>query len=381
MSAPDYSHVVVGGGVVGIAIAAELSKVPSNSVLLLEKNEKFGLETSSHNSEVIHAGIYYPVDSLKTKLCLEGKNIIYNELSQDKTGVSWRNCGKLVVAQTESEELVNEALYHKCKEHLGVNVELISPQKVSEIEPSIRVARSALSSPSTGIINSHSLMEFLLETIQQNDGDIACGSEVVDISYEHGAGYTLTTKDWFSEDNELVEITAENVVNSAGLYSDQISNMLLPPSRQKKLFFAKGNYFRLKRGGFPSVGRLIYPVPPTDGKSLGTHLTIDMDGQLLFGPDLEYIQSRTDYVTNSRSIPAAFEAISRYYPHIKGSDLDVASCGIRPKLNGPDSKQFKDFYIEEEEGFPGFVNLLGIESPGLTASVAIGRYVKRLYHD
>lgn len=380
-SAPDYSHVVIGGGVVGQAIAAELAKVPSNSVLLLEKNDKFGTETSSHNSEVIHAGIYYPADSLKTKLCVEGKNIIYNELDWLKTGVSWKKCGKWVVAQTDYEESINEALYRKCKDELDVDVELISSQDASKKEPSIRVGISAVSSPSTGIINSHSLMDYLLGTIQQNDGDTVTGSEVIGLEYKDGAGYTVTTKERFSGEDEAAEITAENVINSAGLYADHVSNMLLPKDRHKRLHFAKGNYFKLKSGGFPSVSRLIYPVPPEDGKSLGTHLTIDMNGQILFGPDLEYVESRTNYTTNSQNIPAAFEAISRYYPHIQVSDLDVASCGIRPKLCGPDSYQFKDYYIKEEEGFPGFVNLLGIESPGLTSSIAIGRYVKRIYHD
>lgn len=376
----DYSHVVVGGGVVGLGIAAELSKVPSNRVLLLDKNERFGMETSSHNSEVIHAGIYYPPNSLKSKLCIEGKRIIYNELRQVKTGVTWLKCGKWIVAQTDLEDSVNERLYKRCKEELNVEVELLSSTKAAKFEPFINVQRSALSSPTSGIINSHSLIEYLTAVIQQNDGDMVHGSEVIGLEYSKNGGYTVTSKDKYSDNEEIVEVTAENVINSAGLYADQISNMLLPEDRTKRLYYAKGNYYKLRSGGFPPVNRLIYPVPPQDGKSLGTHLTIDMDHQILFGPDLEYVDSCADYTPNPHNIPAAFEAISRYYPHIDPTDLEAASCGIRPKLTAPGVKEFKDFYIKEEDGFPGFVNLLGIESPGLTASVAIGRYVRNIYH-
>lgn len=379
-TAADYSHVVIGGGVVGLAIAAELSKVPTNSVLLLDKNERFGMETSSHNSEVIHAGIYYPPDSLKSRLCIEGKNIIYNELTLAKTGVAWQNCGKWIVAQTDHEDATNENLYRRCKEELGIEVELLSSLRAAKFEPFINVQRSALSSPTSGIINSHTLIEYLTGVIQQNDGDMVHGSEVISLQYSKNGGYTVVSKDRFSGDEAMVEITAENVINSAGLHADQISNMLLPSDRHKRLYFAKGNYYKLNSGGFPPVNRLIYPVPPQDGKSLGTHLTIDMDHQILFGPDLEYVDSSDDYRPNPQNITAAFEAISRYYPHIDPTDLEVASCGIRPKLSGPGAKQFNDFYIKEEDGFPGFVNLLGIESPGLTACVAIGRYVKRIYH-
>lgn len=377
---PDYSHAVIGGGVVGLAIAAELSKVKTNSIILLDKNERIGMETSSHNSEVIHAGLYCPTDSLKTKLCIEGKNIIYNELDPRKTGVNWTKCGKWIVSQTDYEDSVNEALYRKCKEELGIDVELIPSYKAKNIEPFIKVERSVLSSPTSGIICSHSLMEYLSGIIQQNDGEVVNGSEVVGLQYNEGRGYTVTTKDNFEKDDELVEINVENVVNSAGLYADNVSNMLLPKESHMKQYYAKGNYFKLTHGGFPSVRRLIYPVPPKNGKSLGTHLTIDMDYQIRFGPDLEFVESPSDYTANANNIPAAFEAISRYYPYIQSQDLEVSYCGIRPKLSGPNDKTFRDFYIKEEIGFPGFVNLLGIESPGLTSSLAIGKYVRNIYH-
>lgn len=376
----EYSHAVIGGGVVGLAIAAELSKIQSNSVLLLEKNEKIGMETSSHNSEVIHAGLYYPQNSLKSKLCIEGKNIIYRELDPTKTGVNWIKCGKWIVAQTDYEDSFVENLYRTSRQDLGIDVEMLTSSEAMKKERFIRVERSALSSPTTGIIDSHSLMEYLLATIEGNDGEVVYGSEVVDLQYHSGSGYSLMVKDHFASGNELMEIGADNLVNSAGLFADKVCNMLLPQERQMKQYYAKGNYFKLSSGGFPGVRRLIYPVPPKNGKSLGTHLTIDMDYQIKFGPDLEYVDSPTDYTVSGANIPAAYEAVNAYYPYIEPQDLEVAYSGIRPKLAGPSDKGFKDFYIKQEDGFPGFVNLLGIESPGLTSSVAIGKYVRNIYH-
>ncbi|CAR25743.1 hypothetical protein ZYGR_0A03120 [Zygosaccharomyces rouxii] len=376
----QYSHALIGGGVVGLAIAAELSKVKSNRVILLEKNDRIGMDVSSHNSEVIHAGLYYPPDSLKSKLCIQGKKIIYNELDPVKTGVNWINCGKWIVAQTDYEDAVLEGLYYKCKNELGVDVEMMTSLEAMKKEKFIQVQRSVLNSPTTGIIDSHSLMEYLLAIIEANDGEVIYGSEVVNLQYEAGCGYTVTVKDHFSDSQELTDVSTENLVNAAGLYADRISKMLLPPERHLKQYYAKGNYFKLTSAGFPGVRRLIYPVPPKNGKSLGTHLTIDMDYQMKFGPDLEYVDSPTDYAANGASIPTAFKAISRYYPYIGPDDLEVVGSGIRPKLAAPGDGEFKDFYIKQEEGFPGFVNLLGIESPGLTSSVAIGRYVKDIYH-
>lgn len=375
---PDYSHAIIGGGVVGLAIASELSKVKGNKVLLIEKNHRTGMETSSRNSEVIHAGLYYPTDSLKAKLCIEGNHIIYNELNPRKTGVDWIKCGKWIVAQTDFEDAILEDMYYKAKHDLGLPVELIPSHKSQWLEPAITVERSILSSPTSGIIDSHSLMEYLTTVIEENDGEVVIGTKVIDVNYNN-AVYTLLCQETVNESNEKVEINAENVINASGLYADQVANMLLPPERHVKQYYARGNYFKLTQST-PPVRRLIYPVPPKNGKSLGTHLTIDLDNQIRFGPDLEYIDSPDDYTVNLANLKPAYEAIRRYYPHIQPEDLEAAYSGIRPKLAGPEDKGFKDFYIKEEEGFPGFVNLLGIESPGLTSSLAIGRYVKNIYH-
>ncbi|SCU90588.1 LAMI_0E02740g1_1 [Lachancea mirantina] len=377
---PDYSHAVIGAGVVGLAVSAELSKVPGNRVLLIEKNSDFGMETSSRNSEVIHAGLYYPVNSLKTRLCLEGSQIIYNELDSYKTGVEWSKCGKWVVAQTDADDSYLETMYLKAKQELGLPVEMLPSNKTQWVEPAITVRRSVLNSPTSGIIDSHSLMTYLSTVFDNNDGDLAVGSKVVDLEYQDKKGYLLSCQDTVNESQDTASILVENIVNTAGLHAHHIANMLLPADRQVKQFYAKGNYYYLKGSGFPPVRRLVYPVPPRNGKSLGTHLTIDLQGSIRFGPDLNYVDNLDDYTVNSANIPRAYEAITTYYPHIQPSDLQPAYSGIRPKLAGPHDRSFKDFYIKEEPGFPGFVNLLGIESPGLTASIAIGRYVKLLYH-
>lgn len=374
----DYSHAIVGGGVVGLAIASELSKIPSNKVLVLEKNERIGMETSSRNSEVIHAGLYYPVDSLKTKFCIEGSNIIYNELNPRKTGVDWLKCGKWIVAQTDYDDSYVERLYLKARYELGLPVEIIPNNKTQWIEPAVVVERSVLSSPTSGIINSHSLMEYFSAIIESNDGEIAIGSEVKNIDYL-GSKYVIECQETLNDGQENVEILVENVVNAAGLYADKISNMLLPSERHVRQYYGKGSYFTAKTST-PDVRRLIYPVPPRNGASLGVHLTIDLNNGIKFGPDLEYVESPTDLVPNSTNLKKAYKAISRYYPHILEDDLESSYCGIRPKLSPPGDDSFRDFYIKEEEGFPGFVNLLGIESPGLTSSIPIGRYVKKLYH-
>ncbi|CUS22081.1 LAQU0S04e07778g1_1 [Lachancea quebecensis] len=379
-AATDYSHAVIGGGVVGLSVAHELSKRSGNKVLLIEKNPSTGLETSSRNSEVIHAGLYYPVHSLKTKLCLEGSKIIYNELAPFRTGVNWLKCGKWIVAQTDADDAYLESMYYKAKNDLDLPVEMISANKTKWIEPAIHVGRSVLNSPTTGIIDSHSLMQYLLTGMDNNGAELAIGTELIDMAYDHGKGYSLLCKSTLNNSDETVQIRVENVINAAGLQAHKVANMLLPKNKQKVQYFGKGSYYTLSGSAPPPVRRLVYSVPPKNEKSLGTHLTIDLMGQLRFGPDLEYVESPSDYKVSCSNLKAAYEAICRYYPHIQLEDLQPAYSGIRPKLAGPGDKGFKDFYISEEEGLPGFVNMLGIESPGLTASLAIGRHVYGLYH-
>ncbi|KAH3685800.1 hypothetical protein WICPIJ_003227 [Wickerhamomyces pijperi] len=383
----DYTHAIIGGGVIGLSIATTLASQAGNRVLLLEKNHKLGQETTSRNSEVIHAGLYYPADSLKTQLCIEGKHMIYELAKSRKSGIEVRKCGKWIVAQTDYEDAYIEHLHYKAKE-LGVKTELIPSYKASMMEPAVKALRGVLSSPTSGIISSESLMAYLEAEFQDSEaGDIVLGAKVVglaQINGKEGSGFEITVESGSSSaesggDIELSSIKVDNVVNSAGLYADKIANMLLPAEKHMKLYYGKGTYFSYN-SSFPEVRRLIYPVPPKNVKSLGTHLTIDMEGQIRFGPDLRYVDSPLDLNPDEVDLREFHDQISRYLDHIMIEDLSPAYCGIRPKLNGPDDSEFKDFHIKEEPGFKGFVNLVGMESPGLTSALAIGRYVRDIYH-
>ncbi|ODV63429.1 NAD(P)/FAD-dependent oxidoreductase [Ascoidea rubescens DSM 1968] len=378
----DYSHVVVGGGAVGLAVASKLSENPSNSVLVVEKNSKIGQETSSRNSEVIHSGIYYPIDSLKSKLCIRGKDLIYSEAL--KNGVEMDKCGKWIVAQTDKEDSYLENLHLKAKE-LNVETQFVPLWQTKMMEPSINANRSVLNSPSTGIINADSLMNYLLGKFENNSGDLAVHGKVIGLSFE-GNEYKITvdsTEYSDSSSSQITQISSENLINSAGLNAVEISNLLLPESRHLKAYYAKGNYFSFNRN-FPKVSRLVYPVPNAGLSSLGTHLTIDLGGKIKFGPDIEWIENPTNYNVNDKNIETAFNEIIKYFPNIMIEDLTAAYSGIRPKLNDPNDPntkgKFQDFVIKKEDDFPGFVNLLGIESPGLTSSMGIAEYVYDLYH-
>ncbi|KAL6948787.1 hypothetical protein ACO0QE_001260 [Hanseniaspora vineae] len=373
----DFTHCVIGAGAVGLAVAAELSRIPDASVIVLEKNYKTGMETSSRNSEVIHAGLYYPSGSLKSKLCIEGKNIIYNELKPRLTGVDWIKCGKIVVAQNDYQDSEMEGLYYRCKNELDIPAELIPSTKLKYIEPAIEALRGAMLSPSTGIIDSHSLMSYYESCLKENDGDIILNTEVKNIEFSENSAYSIVCED--TESKEEVVLTVDNIINCAGLHSHKIANMLLPKERQVQQYYGKGNYFQLNTSAVPKVKHLIYPIPPKHGKSLGTHLTLDMSGNIRFGPDFEYVESPTDYSVSTKNLMPAYEAIIKYYPHITPDQLIPAYSGIRPKLLGPGQKGFSDFYIKQEEGFKGFINLMGIESPGLTSSPAIARYIRKTF--
>lgn len=380
----DFSHVVIGGGVVGTAIAAELQEQPGNEVLLIDKNEQLGMETTSRNSEVIHAGIYYPPNSLKSKLCIAGKNKIYDAWAKGNFQVALKQCGKWVVAQTDKEAEYLEKINNIAKE-VNVPVNFISPTKAKAKYPLIRAETAILESPTTGIISSHDYTLFHQARFENNNGTIGLNTELTDLEYNKGtSNYTLRLE---SDAGEM-ELTSDNVVNAAGLYAAQVSNLLLPKERHYQGYFAKGNYFSYLPT--TSIGKitdvLIYPCPNPNASSLGTHLTFDLGGQLRFGPDLEWLDIKRaediDYTPNPQNLKEAYKAIKTYFPSITLDSLHPSYSGVRPKIYSLEEnmKKFADFEIKQEPGYPGFVNLLGMESPGLTASWAIGEYVKDLYH-
>lgn len=384
----DFSHIVIGGGVVGTSIGAELLSIPGNNVLLVEQHEHLAMETTSRNSEVIHAGLYYPKDSLKGQLCIKGKNKIYEAWESGSFPVELQKCGKWVVAQNDDDAEYLHRLHANCVEN-GVPVSMISAEKAKATLPLILAKAGALESPTTGIISAHELTTFFQASFENNQGTIGFNTKVTGIQYNQGIQnyrLQLVEKDSGSE----FELTADNVVNAAGLHAQQVSNLLLPSDRHLQSYFAKGNYFSFlpptPMSTSKITNKLIYPCPNPNATSLGTHLTFDLGGQLKFGPDLEWLDVQNahdiDYTPSSKNLEGAYHAVKSYFPSITRDSLHPTYSGVRPKImSAQDNKhKFADFIIREEEGFPGFVNLLGIESPGLTASWAIGEYVKDIYH-
>lgn len=379
----------MGGGAVGLAISRALSAQPGTSTILLERHRTQGTETSSRNSEVIHAGLYYGADTLKTALCLKGKRLMY-AYCQDK-GVPHMNCGKWIVSQNEEQaERVNEV--HKlARDILGkddqgewwAETRWISKDEAQTREPAVRAAAGALESTSTGIVDSHSLMVALLGDFEDNGGTVSFGSSVTGIEAlgQNGSdGWRVHVR---GRDGEEESITAEVLVNSAGLGAIDFHNIIVPEERRRQPFYAKGNYYSYSASQ-PKVKTLIYPAPVPGHGGLGTHLTLDMGGRIRFGPDVEWVEDPNDLAPNGRGLDQALKDIKSYLPSLDAASVALDYSGIRPKLSGSGSvtrgKGFNDFWIRKEEGYHGWVNLMGIESPGLTSSMAIGQYVHQLLY-
>jgi 2-hydroxyglutarate dehydrogenase len=374
----DFTHAIIGGGVVGLAIARKLQARDGASTVLIEKHGSVGTETSSRNSEVIHAGLYYGTDSLKTELCIKGKEQLY-ELCKTHS-IPHRNTGKWIVAQDNTQMDALQKV-HKFAKTIGVPTHFISKDEAKQREPDVRAEAGVLESPSTGIVDSHSLMQYLEGSFEDSGGICAFHSPVISIKpLDFGrSGWEISTT---SPDNETSTITAETLINSAGLFAVEINNMIMPPERHRKAFYAKGSYFSYSVSK-PRPSTLIYPAPVPGHGGLGTHLTLDMSGRIRFGPDVEWTDSPTDYTPNMANMSAAIDDIATYMPGIDRSAIQPDYVGIRPKLGrlaATSGKDFQDFYITKEEGYEGFVNLLAIESPGLTSCLAIAEEVEELLY-
>jgi L-2-hydroxyglutarate oxidase LhgO len=368
----DAEITIIGAGVVGLAIAEKVSE-EHNNIFLVEKHLSFGQETSSRNSEVIHAGIYYTKDSLKARLCIEGKKLLYDYCRRFE--VPFNNCGKLIVASSENEIPVIEGIRQSAIGNGLDDLEVLEREQISAMEPNI-FALKALYSPSTGIVDTHSLMK-QYETNSVNNGcQIVYGSEVTGIRRIDG-GYEITLLD---ADKKNYSFTSRIVINSAGLNSDKISEMVGIKDESLKILFCKGEYFRVNPPKNRLVGRLIYPVPHPNMEGIGIHVTIDMGGGVKLGPDVKYLESNVyDYKLTVSKQEAFFKSAKKFLPFLEFDDLAPEMAGIRPKIQKPGEPQ-RDFYIEEESrrGYPGFINLIGMESPGLTSSISIAKYVNNL---
>jgi len=354
--------VIIGAGVVGLAIAAELSRT-NRRIFVIEKNGTFGLETSSRNSEVIHAGFYYPTDTLKARFCVEGNARLYEIC--EKYQINHKRLTKIIVAADDAETRELETMRQQGEINGVKGLRLISRAEVRHLEPNVQ-AVAGLYSPSTGIIDSWGLMRCYHGRAVENGASFVFNTEVVGIDKVPG-GYKISVK----EADGISSLTTQVVINCAGLYSDKVA--ALAGIGGYKIHYCRGSYFSLNSRGWRLVSRLVYPVPETAGK--GIHITLNLDGQMRLGPNVKYMDT-IDYAVDESDRLKFYEAARRYLPQIQMDDLAPDFSGVRPKLQGP-GEDFRDFVIRDEadKGYPGFINLVGIESPGLTSSPAIARYV------
>ncbi len=355
--------VVVGAGVVGLAISRKLA-LSGLEVVLLEAASAIGTETSSHNSGVIHAGIYYPRESLKARLCVRGKGLLYDYCEQ--RNIPHRRVGKLIVATSAEQQLTLEALAVKGKENGVEDLKHLSAIEVSRMEPNIN-ALSALYSPSTGIVDTAALMLSYQAELESANGILALNAPVKRVQVRNGSfRVEIGGAAPMLLDSELL-------VNSTGLYMPEtLANIDGFPDRcLPTLYYAKGNYFSLS--GLAPFSHLVYPIPGV--ASLGIHATLDLAGQVRFGPDVEWVDA-PDYQVSADRVEVFHSAIASYFPTIDRSRLSPDYAGVRPRLSPPNGA-FSDFLIQGEEthGIARMINLLGIESPGLTASLAIAEEV------
>lgn len=358
---------IIGAGVVGLAVAEALSRA-GHTVWVLEKNERVGEETSARNSEVIHAGIYYPAGSLKAALCVEGRARLVDFCQRHD--VPWRATGKLIVATADDELPALSAIQDKAVRN---GTEPLLPVDAMDLRgrwPGVR-AVAALFSTGTGIVDSHALMVRLRGLAEKQGATMLLRHALV--AAVHGSdGWTLTVD---QPDGLQTALHVDAVVNAAGLWADRVARVALPDANLPEHTLVKGNYFDIV-GPSPAT-TLVYPVPSPSLLGLGTHLTIDLAGNGRLGPDVEPALDRHDYAVDPQRQGAFLSAAQRFLPDLTAASLRPAYAGIRPKLA---VDHVADFYIREESarGAPGWVNLLGVESPGLTASLAIAAHVQTL---
>jgi L-2-hydroxyglutarate oxidase LhgO len=356
--------VVIGAGVVGLAVARALTS-RGRDVLILEAADSFGTETSSRNSEVIHAGIYYPLGSLKARMCVSGRTLLYDFC--EEYGVPYRRCGKLIVATSESQLGQLEKIQRIAHAN-GVRLEFLSRSDALELEPQL-ACEGALHSPMTGIIDSHAYMLALLGQAESRGATLVTHSTVTRMELDKGCVL-------IGINNEEPMLRANTVINSAGLHAPQVARLIggFPALHIPTPYFAKGSYFTL--AGRSPFERLVYPVPEPGG--LGVHLTLDLAGRARFGPDVQWVE-QCEYQVEPQRAERFYSAIRAYWPQLRDGALQPAYAGIRPKISGPKDVA-ADFRVDgpETHGVPGVVNLFGIESPGLTASLALASHVAEL---
>ncbi|CDO76244.1 hypothetical protein BN946_scf184470.g2 [Trametes cinnabarina] len=407
MQSPEFAvdHLIVGGGVIGLAVAQRLAQAfPTKSTYLVERHDIVGQETSSRNSEVIHAGLYYPAHSLKTRLCLRGRQLLYERCRTHN--IPYKKTGKLVIAQQQQRPYI-ESLHAKAQKlswpphsnpadtHSPVlPTTIINGEEARKMEPDLHEnIAAALWSPETGIVDSHELMESLEKDIQEADGsELVYSTKVVRIDpSREEPGWIVQLVTGNAEEGDA--LLAKTVINCAGLSAPLIVNAILPESKRIPMYFARGSYASYRGRGVEHISRLMYPCPSV-GKdshafhSLGTHLTLDLQGKIRFGPDLDWLNPPEDHedpdfwqkhlVPDDSRLSLMYQAVKEYLPGVSQEGFQPDYCGIRPKLAGPEAG-FQDFVFRRDkangQSEGEMISLLGIESPGLTSCLAIAEYV------
>lgn len=357
--------IVVGAGVIGLAIAREMA-MTGRDVLVVERNHDFGLETSSRNSEVIHAGLYYPPGSLKAAFCLKGRRLLLDYLKSHH--IEHRLLGKLIVASRPSETDRLEAIDAKARANGVDDLQPLDARQVMALEPAVK-AVAGLYSPGTGILDSRAFMRALLGDLEGKGGALALNTQVEAIRRSK-SGFILETRSFTGERHRIATAC---LVNASGLYASAVAASMAPEMdwAVPQIRFARGTYYGVD--GKVPFRHLVYPVPEPGG--LGIHLTLDLSGAIRFGPDVEWVEE-IDYRLEGPDLQRIRTAISSYWPGIADRSLSAIACGIRPKLAGPGEADH-DFLIAgpATHGLDGLVHLLGIESPGLTSALAIAEHV------
>ncbi len=355
--------VVVGAGVVGLAIARQLA-LAKRQTLIVEQHRRFGTEISARNSQVIHAGMYYPADSLKARFCVRGRALLYDYCQ--RRGIEHLRCGKLIVATTETQHARLEQILRDGVRNGVDDLQLLDRDEAIRREPALSCT-GALLSPSTGIVDAHGYMLSLLGDAEDGGAALALESTVTTLRAQ------LDSVEVCIDDQTRPVLKADWVINAAGLNAPALARCIeeFPAEHVPHSFYAKGSYFALS--GRSPFAHLVYPLPEPGG--LGIHLTLDLGGQARFGPDVEWVND-LDYGVDAARAENFYRAIRSYWPQLQDGALSPAYAGIRPKITGP-GQPAADFRIEGPEihGVPGIVNLFGIESPGLTASLAIAKHV------
>ncbi len=358
----QVQSVVIGAGVVGLAVGRALAQ-SGREVMVLEAADAIGTGTSARNSEVIHAGIYYPAGSLKARLCVQGKELLY-AYCQEK-GVEHRRCGKLIVATSAEQVAQLEQIQKKAAANGVHDLQMLTREQAQALEPQLQ-CHAALLSPSTGIVDSHGLMLALQGDMEHAGGVVALLSPLASATVQLD-GILIRTEDG-------TQLLAQEVVNAAGLCAPHVAAHIqgLDAQHVPQAFYAKGNYFTLS--GRAPFSHLIYPVPEAAG--LGVHLTLDLGGQAKFGPDVEWVDSPDQLTVDPQRCEGFYAEVHKYWPGLKAGSLAPGYAGIRPKIAGPGAAA-ADFVIQDAatHGVPGLVNLFGIESPGLTSCMAIAQEV------